>query len=81
MSSWQVQDAKARFREFLNATIKNGPQVVKRWRVETAVLVLIEEWRYGAHHQGRVCRSWNEHGQFDPGSTKIRNYSGHGESV
>jgi prevent-host-death family protein len=44
MSSWQVQDAKARFSEFLNATIKKGPQVVTRRGVETAVLVPIEEW-------------------------------------
>jgi prevent-host-death family protein len=43
MSSWQVQDAKARFSEFLNATIKKGPQVVKRRRVETAVSVPIED--------------------------------------
>jgi antitoxin Phd len=45
MSSWQVQDAKARFSEFLDATIKKGPQVVTRRGVETAVLVPIEEWR------------------------------------
>jgi antitoxin Phd len=45
MSSWQVQDAKARFSEFLNTTIKKGPQVVTRRGVETAVLVPIEEWR------------------------------------
>jgi antitoxin Phd len=45
MNSWQVQDAKARFSEFLNATIKKGPQVVTRRGVETAVLVPIEEWR------------------------------------
>jgi antitoxin Phd len=45
MSSWQVQDAKARFSEFLDATIKKGPQVVTRRGVETAVLVAIEEWR------------------------------------
>lgn len=44
MSSWQVQDAKARFSEFLDATIKKGPQVVTRRGVETAVLVPIEEW-------------------------------------
>ena len=44
MSSWQLQDAKARFSEFLNATIKKGPQVVTRRGVETAVLVPIEEW-------------------------------------
>jgi prevent-host-death family protein len=44
MGSWQVQDAKARFSEFLDATIKKGPQVVTRRGVETAVLVRIEEW-------------------------------------
>jgi len=45
MSSWQVQDAKARFSELLDATIKNGPQIVTRRGIETAVLVPIQEWR------------------------------------
>ena len=44
MDSWQVQDAKARFREFLDATIKRGFQVVTRRGIETAVLVPIGEW-------------------------------------
>ena len=44
MGSWQVQDAKARFSEFLDATVKNGPQVVTRRGIETAVLVPIAEW-------------------------------------
>lgn len=44
MASWQVQDAKARFSEFLDATIKKGPQIVTRRGIETAVLVPIEEW-------------------------------------
>jgi antitoxin Phd len=44
MGSWQVQDAKARFSEFLDATIKKGPQFVTRRGVETAVLVPIQEW-------------------------------------
>ncbi len=44
MSSWQVQDAKARFSELLNATIKKGPQVVTRRGIATAVLVPIEDW-------------------------------------
>jgi prevent-host-death family protein len=42
---WQVYDAKARFSEFLDATLKEGPQVVTRRGVETAVLVPIDEWR------------------------------------
>jgi antitoxin Phd len=45
MASWQVQDAKARFSEFLDSTLKKGPQVVTRRGVETAVLIPIEEWR------------------------------------
>jgi antitoxin Phd len=45
MAAWQVQDAKARFSELLDATIKNGPQVVTRRGIETAVLVPIQEWR------------------------------------
>jgi antitoxin Phd len=44
MGSWQVQDAKARFSEFLDATIEKGPQVVTRRGIETAVLVPIGEW-------------------------------------
>jgi antitoxin Phd len=42
---WQVQDAKARFSEFLDASLRDGPQVVTRRGVEAAVLVPIEEWR------------------------------------
>jgi antitoxin Phd len=43
--AWQVQDAKARFSEFLDASLRDGPQVVTRRGVEAAVLVPIEEWR------------------------------------
>jgi antitoxin Phd len=45
VSSWQLQEAKSRFSEFLDAALKKGPQVVTRRGVETAVLVPIEEWR------------------------------------
>ncbi|MGC2245489.1 MAG: type II toxin-antitoxin system Phd/YefM family antitoxin [Terriglobales bacterium] len=44
MASWQLQDAKARFSELLDATVKKGPQIVTRRGVETAVVVRIEEW-------------------------------------
>ncbi len=43
--TWQVQEAKARFSEFLDASLTEGPQVVTRRGVETAVLVPIDEWR------------------------------------
>ena len=45
MSEWQLQDAKARFSELLNVTLKNGPQVVTRRGVAAAVLVPIDQWR------------------------------------
>lgn len=43
--TWQIQEAKARFSEFVSASLKEGPQVVTRRGVETAVLVPIAEWR------------------------------------
>jgi antitoxin Phd len=45
MRTWHVQDAKARFSEFLDASLKEGPQLVTRRGVEAAVLVPIDEWR------------------------------------
>jgi prevent-host-death family protein len=45
MGSWPVQEAKAKFSEFLDAAVKKGPQVVTRRGVETAVLVPIDEWK------------------------------------
>jgi len=43
--SWPVQDAKARFSELLEKSVTEGPQIVTKRGVETAVLVPIEEWR------------------------------------
>ena len=45
MRRWQVQDAKARFSAFLEASLKDGPQVVTKRGVEAAVLVPVDEWR------------------------------------
>jgi antitoxin Phd len=45
VGSWQLQEAKSRFSEFLNAALKEGPQIVTRRGVEAAVLVPMEEWR------------------------------------
>jgi prevent-host-death family protein len=45
MTRWQLQEAKARFSEFLDAALKKGPQIVTRRGVEEAVLVPMEQWR------------------------------------
>ena len=43
--TWQVHRAKARFSEFLEASLSEGPQVVTKRGVAAAVLVPIEQWR------------------------------------
>lgn len=45
MHVWPVQDAKARFSEFLDSCLAEGPQMVTRRGVEAAVLIPVQEWR------------------------------------
>ena len=49
MDTWPVQDAKARFSEFLDACLADGPQMVTRRGAEAAVLVPVDEWRRLQH--------------------------------
>ena len=42
---WQVQEARARFSELLEASLAEGPQIVTKRGKEAAVLVPIEQWR------------------------------------
>ena len=42
---WPVQEAKARFSEFLDTALAEGPQIVTKRGMEAAVLVPIEQWR------------------------------------
>ena len=45
MQAWPVQDAKAKFSEFLDACLADGPQMVTKRGAEAAVLVPVHEWR------------------------------------
>jgi antitoxin Phd len=45
MNTWPVQDAKARFSEFLDACLHEGPQLVTKRGAEAAVLVPMAQWR------------------------------------
>ena len=45
MQTWPVQDAKARFSEFLETCLAEGPQLVTKRGADAAVLVPIDEWR------------------------------------
>jgi len=45
MQTWPIQDAKARFSEFLETCLEQGPQMVTKRGSEAAVLVPVDEWR------------------------------------
>jgi antitoxin Phd len=45
MRNWPVQDAKARFSEFLDTCLREGPQLVTKRGAEAAVLVPVRDWR------------------------------------
>lgn len=45
MDAWPVQDAKARFSEFVEKCMIEGPQIVTRRGAKVAVLLPIDEWR------------------------------------
>lgn len=44
LNSWPVQDAKARFSEMLESSIKHGPQLVTKHGRAAAVLVPVQQW-------------------------------------
>jgi len=41
---WPVQEAKARFSEFLNSCLNEGPQIVTKRGQQAAILIPISEW-------------------------------------
>ncbi len=43
--SWQLQDAKQKFSEFVRKAVQDGPQVVTRHGEAVAVLVSVETYR------------------------------------
>ena len=45
MQTWPIQNAKARFSEFLKTCLSQGPQMVTKRGSEAAVLVPVDEWR------------------------------------
>ncbi len=45
MQSWSVLDAKARFSEFLETCLNDGPQLVTKRGAEVAVLAPLRDWK------------------------------------
>lgn len=45
MQTWAAEEVKARFSEFLDVCLAQGPQIVTRRGTQVAVLVSVELWR------------------------------------
>ena len=45
MQTWQIQEAKDRLGEIVDSALRQGPQLITRGGVETAVLLSCEEYR------------------------------------
>jgi antitoxin Phd len=53
---WFMDDAKARFSEWLEASLKYGPQMMTKRGVEAAVLVPIDEWNRLKSNRGTTLK-------------------------
>ncbi len=58
MQSWSVQDAKAKFSEFLEPCLRCGPQVVTKRGAEAAVLVPIGEGKRLQERSVPALKEW-----------------------
>jgi antitoxin Phd len=45
MHTWQLQEAKSRFSEVVDLTLKEGPQLVTRRGQEAVVILAIDDYR------------------------------------
>jgi antitoxin Phd len=68
MQTWPVQDAKARFSEFLDTCLAQGPQMVTKRGAEAAVLVSAQEWK---RLQAAARPSLHEFLLADPGRAEF----------
>jgi len=45
MDHWQLQDAKNRFSEVVQKALENGPQLITRRGINTAVIMSVEDYQ------------------------------------
>ena len=55
MHTWQLQEAKSRFSEVVDLTLKEGPQLVTRRGEEAVVILAANDYRHLARHTAHVC--------------------------
>lgn len=65
MSTWQLQEAKARFSEVVQSAVENGPQIITRRGVNTAVIVPFAEWERAQGAKRSLLQVLQSGPQFD----------------
>jgi len=56
MNLWQLQDAKARFSELVERTLRNGAQIVTRRGKKVVVMLSYEEYRRLTAPKGNLAQ-------------------------
>ena len=53
---WQLQEAKAKFSKVVDKAIKNGPQIITKHGVETALLISINDYKQITKKESKISR-------------------------
>ena len=57
---WQLQDAKNKFSQVVDEALKQGPQIITKHGIETAVVVSYEEYRKMVTSQKKLSTFFQE---------------------
>ena len=60
MMSWQLQEAKNRLSELVDASTRRGPQIITRRGVPAAVVMSVEEYRKLTRPQQNLVQFFRE---------------------
>lgn len=58
--AWQLQEAKNKFSEVVEEALKNGPQVITKRGVETAIVLSYADYRKMLLHQQKLSDFFRE---------------------
>jgi prevent-host-death family protein len=59
-SVWQLQEAKNKLSEVIDAALEHGPQIITRRGVETAIVLSYEEYRKLLVNQKKLSEFFRE---------------------
>ena len=60
MEHWQLQDAKNRFSEVVQKALENGPQMITRRGIKTAVIMSVKDYQKLARPKKNIVDFFRE---------------------